>query len=1182
MHDSRPDSSGWNSARFFVENRHVSWVLLLAVVFWGVFAVLEMPKRKDPEIPVRVAVAICPWPGASAEKMEQLVTRKIEEKIAENAKVDKIVSNTRGSVSVVYVTLDENVTETGKEFDDIKGKLDGIRDLPEGAGPVTFIKDFGDTAALMLTVASPRAREVEIALRSAQVKRAIEEIRESYGRARNPDAVTIICNFPASISPKLIRPALEIFARSIERDGLLRQGRLLEGRSFIGLDGLSDATNKDIRAYGERFIRERLHASEFHPDSWQPVLIRDPGKIEEILTSSAGDKYTYRELDDFTDLIQKTLHTVPQVSKISRYGILQETIYLEYSQERLASYGLQPGKIRNILNARNITLPGGIIEVTGKNLTIDPSGEFKNEKEIGDVIIAATAQGAPVYLRDLVDIVRGYESPARFLNFYTWRDGTGHWQRNRAVTLAVQMRPGEQIGEFGKAVDASLENLKQRLPEDLIIAKTSDQPLQVRENIDLFMKSLYEAIALVILVAFIGFWEWRSALLMAAAIPLALAMTFGMMHLLSLDLQQISIGSLILALGLLVDVPVVAGDAIKRELSAGRPALSAAWIGPTALAKAMFFATVTNIVAYLPFLILSGDIGRFLYTLPVVMTCALISSWVISLTFTPLISYYLLRPSGKKEPSLEERRVKGFTGFYFRLGSLAIANRWKVLVGSFVFLALGVFFISQLKTQFFPKDLSYLSYVDVWLPEDATLSSTDASAVEAEKVIQNFTESFGLNVLHSITTFVGGGGPRFWFSVEPEQQQLNYAQLILQVNNKHDTEKLADPMQDVLSQEISGTRIDVRQLENAKPVGIPVSIRISGEDIPTLRQFAEKVKDIFRDIPGAERIRDDWGAESFTVRLKVDTDQANLAGISNLDVAVSSVAGMSGLPVSVLREGNKQIPLHVRLRQQERSQLSDIRNLYIYSLEGKQKVPLRQVSTVDYAMETGKIMRRNQFRTFTVSCFPAGGILPSEIIGKAESAIRELAKDLPPGYRLEIGGEQEEQAKGFRQLAMVMAISIFAIFIALVIQFKNAVKPFIVFAAIPYGMAGAMMALALMGAPFGFMAFLGIVSLIGVIISHVIVLFDFIEEMHEKGEPLQQALLDAGIVRLRPVMITVAATVSALFPLAIHGGPLWQPLCYAQIGGLTVATFITLLLVPVLYAIAVLDLKIVKWGVGPS
>ncbi|HQB30957.1 MAG TPA: efflux RND transporter permease subunit [Syntrophales bacterium] len=1174
-----PDSNRpFNSARFFVNNRHVAWVLLLAVVFWGVFAVIEMPKRKDPEIPVRVAVAVCPWPGASAEKMEQLVTRKLEEKISGNAKVEKIISNTRAGATVVYVILDEDIVEMGKEFDDIKGKLDGIQDLPEGAGPIDFIKDFGDTATVMLTVASPKAGEVEIALRAERIGEAVRKARDLAGHRGDGRAVTLVFNFPISINTRIIRPTMEIFARFANQDGFLSDGRVLEGSGFIGLDGLTEKTDGELRAYGERFIRERLHASEFHPDSWPPVLIRDPMAAREILARSAGDKYTYRELDDFTDLIQKTLHTVPEVSKVTRHGILPERIFLEYSQERLAAYGLQPGKIRDLLYARNITLPGGIFEATGRNLSIDPSGEFKSEREIGDVIIAATAQGAPVYLRDLVDILRGYENPARFLNFYTWRDGSGAWQRNRAVTLAVQMRPDEKVDAFGRAVDGMLENLKRRLPEDLILAKTSDQPLQVKENVDLFMKSLYEAIALVVLIAFIGFWEWRSALLLAAAIPLTLAMTFGMMHLLGLDLQQVSIGSLILSLGLLVDVPVVAGDAIKRELAAGTPALTAAWTGPTKLARAMFFATVTNIVAYLPFLILKGDIGRFLYTLPVVLTCALVCSWIVSLTFTPLLSFHLLRKGRKREPSMEERRTSGFTGLYFRVGGFAIANRWKVLAASLTFLVLGGFLFSHLKTQFFPKDTNALSYVDVWLPEDATLSETNAVAVRAEAAIQRATERpGGENRLRSITSFIGGGGPRFWLAAQPEQQQLHYAQLILQMYDKRDTERLADAIQDVLSREIAGARLDVRQLENAEPVGIPVSVRLSGEDIPTLREFAGKLKEIFRSIPEAERIRDNWGAESFAVRLRVDPDRANLAGVSNLDVALSSVAGMSGFPVSVLREGNRQIPILVRLRQQERAQLSDIENLYVYSLEGNQKVPLRQVSTIDYAMETGTIMRRNQFRTFTVSCFPIPGVLPSQVIKKAAPMLNELAGTLPPGYRLEIGGEQEEQIKGFRQLTLVMIISIFAIFIALVIQFRNAVKPFIVFAAIPYGMAGAVIALAVMGTSFGFMAFLGVISLIGVIISHIIVLFDFIEEMHRKGEPLQQALLDAGIVRLRPVMITVAATVFALFPLAIHGGTLWQPLCFAQIGGLTVATFITLLLVPVLYAIAVLDLGIVKW-----
>jgi multidrug efflux pump subunit AcrB len=284
-----------------------------------------------------------------------------------------------------------------------------------------------------------------------------------------------------------------------------------------------------------------------------------------------------------------------------------------------------------------------------------------------------------------------------------------------------------------------------------------------------------------------------------------------------------------------------------------------------------------------------------------------------------------------------------------------------------------------------------------------------------------------------------------------------------------------------------------------------------------------------------------------------------------------------GNRVTTLREGDKQIPVIARMRMEERSQLSDLQNLYVAAIQGTTMVPLRAVASVDYSTTPGKIRRRHQFRTITVSAFPAEGVLPSEVLNAAMPEIRRIEAALPAGYTLEIGGEYEDQQDGFKELALVMGVSIAAIFLALVLQFRHAVKPLIVFAAIPYGMVGALAALWIMDAPFGFMAFLGVASLVGVIVSHVIVLFDFIEEAHERGESLRDALLDAGIMRLRPVMITVGATVIALFPLAAHGGPLWEPLCYAQIGGLTVATFITLLLVPVIYAIFVLDLKWVAW-----
>ena len=788
----------------------------------------------------------------------------------------------------------------------------------------------------------------------------------------------------------------------------------------------------------------------------------------------------------------------------------------------------------------------------------------------------------PVHLRDLVSTWRGYQSPLQYLNYLTYRDASGTWRRNRAITLAVQMRSGQQIGDFGKAVDAAIAGVRPQLPPDLIVERTSDQPRQVNELVSLLMGSLWEAIALVVIVALVGFWDWRAAMLMAASIPLTLALTFGIVKIMGIDIQQVSIATLIIALGLLVDMPVVAGDAIKRELGQGSPRSLASWIGPSKLAKAIIFATITNVVAYLPFLLLTGDTYFFLYSLPVVMSVTLVASVIVSFSFIPLVAYYLIKPPKQVEEPMSERRKHGFAGFYYRVGDFALQHRWAVFAGSLSILVVGWLFMSRLHPQFFPKDLSYLSYVDVWLPPDAPLAATNAVADKAEAVIRAEAERFGeehhaKDVLKALTTFIGGGGPRFWFSVDPERRQLNYAQIIVEVSDKHFTNELVGPLQTALSREVPGARIDIRQLETGKPVGIPISIRISGADTGVLHRLSSELQALFRAQPSATRVRDDWGEPTMTVRLKVDPDRANLSGVTNLDVALSSAASVNGLQVSTYREADKQIPIAVRQRMEDRAGISDIQNSYVYSMTTNKRVPLTQVSKVTTEMTIPKIKRRNQFRTVTVSAFPIPGVLPSQVLTPLLPKIEEFQKNLPPGYFLEIGGEYEEQVKGFKQLSVVMAISVALIYIALVLQFRNAIKPLLVFAAIPYGMAGAFAALAVMGQPFGFMAFLGVASLVGVIVSHVIVLFDFIEEAHHEGLPLREALLDAGIVRLRPVMITVGATVLGLVPLAMHGGPLWEPLCYAQIGGLTLATFITLLLVPVMYSIFVLDLKLIRW-----
>jgi multidrug efflux pump subunit AcrB len=817
-----------NTARLFVENRHVSWILLIATAALGIYGYAQMPKRKDPDIPVRVASVTTQWPGATADQVEQLVTRPIESTIAANPYIRPslpadfgIKSLSMPGLSIVQVQLTDTIKDSKKEFSDMNLKLNSLS-LPQGAGPIHFNSDFGDTAALMLTVASPIEDRTRIAVRAQAIQHMIEKARAlRRGKAGTP--VTVVVCYPAAVPADSVERPVTVFLQAAAAQRILKEPQIIRGPGFVGVDGFTDLDDRSIFTFGRRFMQERIHESEIHPDAWPPVLVHDPAQTEAMLASNPGNKYTYHELDNFTDLLARALQGAQEVSRVDRAGVLPEQIYLDYSQERLASYGLQPSNLKGILNARNITLPGGTLETGPKNILIDPSGEFTNAEDIGNVILGTSGFGTPFYLRDLVDIRSGYQSPANFLNYYSWQDAPGKWQRTRAVTLAVQMRQGEQIGLFSKDVNAKLDAMKNVLPADLIIARTSDQPRQVQENVDLFMNALYEAIALVVIVSLIGFWEWRSAVLMALSIPITLAMTFGFTYVLGIDIQQVSIATLIIALGLLVDDPVVAGDSIRRSLAEYHPPLIASWLGPTKLAHAILFATITNIVAYIPFLLLTGTSGEFLFSLPVVMTCALVSSRVVSMTFIPLLGYYLLRPSKQAESTMEERRAKGFSGFYYRVGKLAIDHRWIVLAGSFLFLALGGYLGHQLKTQFFPDDVQYLSFLDIWLPNDAPLFMTNQAATRVEEAVRATTEKYGREhpgkngqprqVLKSLTTFVGGGGPRFWFSVTPQLQQPNYSQMIIELFDKEDTPKLVAPIQAAISESVAGARVDVRQLQ---------------------------------------------------------------------------------------------------------------------------------------------------------------------------------------------------------------------------------------------------------------------------------------------------------------------------------------------------------------------------------
>lgn len=1194
-----PDRERSNIARFFVEHPQTSWVLLAFTLLWGVLAFYSMPRRKDPTFPVRVGLILTQWPGVSAREVEQQLTKVIEEKVAENSSIHPasayafgIRSTSQPGLSAIYVQMDETINDTRREFADIKQKLDSLNDrLPAGAGPIQFYGDFGDTTTLMMTVASPRIDDAEIRIRSRQVVQEVAGVRGKDEKNR----VAIVYSFPVEVPAEHLRRGMEDFVQFAVRGGLIRDPRPFRAAGFIGVDAASDRSDSDIASFIRDYLTDNTQTSTLHPDAWGPAVIRDLGQAEQQIRQVAGDKYTYRQLDDFTDILARGLGRIPEASKVQRSGVLPEEIRLEYSQEKLAATSLSPWSLVQAVQGHNTVSASGAIEAAGKYLYLRPVNDSGNPEALGGIIVGHSADGSPMYLRDTVDVARTYQTPARYVNYLTEPQPDGSARRARAITVAVFMRVGEQVEKFGKSIDARLQEIKPLLPSDLVYVRTIDMPRQVRESIGLFMNSLNEAVLLVIIVSLIGFWDWRAALLMALAIPITLAMTFGFMALLGLDLQMVSIAALIISLGLLVDDPVVAGDAIKRSLAEGKPALTAAWFGPIQLSRAILFATITNIAAYLPFLILTGNNGTYIRSLPIVVSCSLVASRIVSMTFIPLLGYYILRSKREEHPPLDA--MTGAMGYYVRTVRWCILHRWRVLGAISAGLVAAFSPMLNLRTEFFPNDVQYWATVNVMLPNNASIAQTNTMAIEVERVIREQCAEFGRlhgrkaghsSPLKSLTTFVGAGGPRFWFSVAPQFPQPNYAQIIIEINDKSLMPKLAGFLQSAVTNKISGARVEVDQLGTGL-IEFPVEIMISsfgavgpGEsaqdaEIRRLRSLGAEVEGIFRALPQLQQVRTDWQDETMGMALTIDAPKARLAGFSDTDVTGGIASALNGQPVTVLRDGDKQLPVVARLAPEEAVRLGEMKNLYVFPPHGGQAKPLAQFAAFHPEMTTQRIVRQDRMRTISVIARPKPGLLAADLLNAAMPKIREFERKLPAGFRLVIGGEKAQEAKGFMENSVVMAVSTIAIFLALVLQFNHVVKPLIVFAAVPFGVAGAVIALNVAGYPFGFMAFLAIISLIGVIVSHVIVFFDFIEEMHESGADLETSLIMAGIMRFRPVMVTVGATVLAFVPLALNGGPLWEPLCYAQMGGLTFAIVVTLVVMPVLYTIAVRDLKIMKW-----
>jgi multidrug efflux pump subunit AcrB len=1195
QHIENKNESG-GIAQFFVEHREVSWLALIAVLVWGGIAYTKLGQQEDPTIPQRTAMLVTVFPGATASKVEELVSKPLERKISELKSIEEIKSTSRPGISTMTIKQLPGSTATiDQQWDKVRAKIFEVQ-LPDGARQPWLNTDFGNTITLLFGLVSPPITDAECVARAHLLSERLAELR---GGAVSSNRVAVAAFLPA-ISPGYREVLSARFETDLRAAGLAQQVRTAQGQSFFLADLETSASRTDLEKFIADFTRRVTGTDRelFHPDFTKPILLMGDADPLPQIRAHAPPRYSYRTLELLARDFEDELKQVESVGKVTKVAIVQESVYLLFSDANLAGYGLTPDGVMGSIGARNAVIPGGTMRTEGRNFPVQLSGEYKTEHDMLGTVVGLSREGAPVYLRDTFEVRRMYESPIpykvdvlgrlnaeRCVHAASAHDSDATTKRpdgrapeldsRRAVMVAVEMRDGKIIRHFNEDVIKVVDAMKKRAPEGLEFRVLSDQPTAVEHRIHHFVKCFIEAVVIVIIVG-LFLMDWRSALVLATAIPLTVAMTLIGMQLLNIPLQQISIAALIIALGVLVDVPVVAADGINRELHRGEPRLRAAWLGPLHLRHPMVYATLINIFAFLPLLMLTGDKGEFMKSMPAVVSISLLAALVVSFTFTPLIGYYVLRGQKGFE---EGSDVRSFFLFrYVDLGLAAVLPRYKALLEGalkrplltlgigYALLAGSLMLVPHLGSQFFPPAERNQLLVDIDVPTTDSLTSMRATMDKAVEIIKSHEE------VTSAAIFTGGTAPRFYYNVEPKEPANYLAQILVNTRTEHDVKPLLVKLRRELDVTVPGARCVAKELEQGPPVKEPIQIRLSGENLDKLRLLADQTAAELR-AAGGYHVHDDLGLRMPNIQIEIDQDRANSLGLNNRRIGEVAQASFTGLKVTELREGDRLIPVLIRGRIEDRSEVEKIRGLYVQAADGK-SVPFESFAEVKMQPEFVTIPHYNQLRTVTVKAYAPLGELPSKILDRARPGLTELKLD--PGYEMKFAGEDKELRENKAEMSGVMLVSLALICLTMVLQFRSVVKSVVVMLTVPLGLIGALLGLWLTGSPLGFMALLGMVSLAGVIVSHIIVLSDYIEEARAKGLPLEQALVKAGLARLRPVLVTVLAVVGGLIPLFLTGGALWHPLTAVHIVGLLLATVLTLVMLPTLYYVFCAKLKLIK------
>ena len=974
----------------------------------------------------------------------------------------------------------------------------------------------------------------------------------------------VVTQFPGA-SPErveeLITKRIEEVAQELpELDNVTSESRT--GLSIVNVELTPDIDKKDLQPVWDRLRRKIESIQDELPDGSRPPNVQDDGigVVYGIMLGMMGDGFSNAELKEYAENIRDDLVKLDDASEVELKGVQQEQIFVEFDNARLAEIGLTASKLQGFIAGTNIVFSGGQVSMENERIVLEPTGNFESIDDLKRTLIVVGQNGETLELGDIAQIRKGYKSPAQTIVKINGQPG---------IAISIALKDGANIIRLGEQVDQKVKGYNQSLPVGVQVMRAAAQDYFVDQKVGDFLENVIQSVGIVLLVMLL-FLGVRTGLVVASLIPMTIIMTLWLMNMLGVGLNQVSLAALIMALGLLVDNAIVVSESMMVKMEEGMSGTAAAIAASGELMVPLLVSSLTTSAAFLAFFLAENTMGEIMGVLFVVISLALLSSWLLAMTMVPLLGSYFIKVKPKAE--IEEAQKKGlFDRLNQYYGALlkGILKRPMLFVIAIIVLFVGsLSLFGRLPFIFFPDSDRKLVTLDLNLPLGTKIERTQEVVETIEALIKKdlLVPDKTDRGIEDWTSFLGEGPASYDLGYQPGEANSGYVHMLLNTSSFEDNDLVIQVLDSFCFQNFPDAKVRIGPLAGGGGGGSDVAIRVSGGDPAELFRISEQIKLKLNDIPGTKNISDSWGPKIKKFIIDIDQDKANRAGLTNQDIAASLQTTLDGSNAGSFREGDNNIPIIMRNESSSELEVRQLNGINIFSQNSGNSVPLVQVASIVPDWQYAKILRRDLYRSITIECDAQMGYTASNITSVLTPWLDETAASWKSGYKYELGGESEQSSEAMGAVGAKLPLAGFIIILLLILQFNSFRKTFIVLCTIPLGIIGVILGLLGFNSYFGFMAFLGVISLAGIVINNAIVLIDRVKiEMEENGLRPYEAIIEAAQQRFRPILLTTFTTTLGLIPLYLGGGLMWEPMAIAIMIGLLFATVITLLFVPVVY-----------------